>query len=464
MDDDALAVKRSAGLHVGWLLPYAATPMALVCFWWLTRIDLISAQYRTLVGILLVGGAVNGVAMVAVRNASSNLVRVGVRAVSATALTTTVVYAMGWGPAIAIGYTLGIADIIHSEDADGWWISAVSMAIGLVVGQTLVALHIAPTLIDISLSHAIAVGNFVCAVILLRLFAASTKTAVDARHEVAARELRFRSLVQHASDVIAVIDLDGQIEYVSPAIEGLLGLNPEACVGSDIGSLFSDRRRSNGLGDLRQVFAGSPAGSPIRLEVELPHVSGATKVVEVTLTQLDDHSFIANIHDLTERRELENALRRQAHTDVLTGLANRASITEQLDAALHRSLTTVMYIDLDGFKKVNDELGHERGDAVLIEAARRIAHTLGADGVVGRLGGDEFLAVIQNKPVGAVLELGACILDALTAPWPSSEAISASIGIACSHEFEAADHLLHRADQAMYEAKNNGRAHCRLAA
>ena len=438
--------------------------MALICFWWLTRMGLISTPYPTLVGILLGGGLLNALAMVALRNCTSNTVRVTVRAVAAMAFTTAVVYAMGWGPAIAIGYTLGIADIIHSEDSDGWWISAVSMGIGLVVGQTLVALHLAPTLIDVSLSHAVALGNFIIAVILLKLFAASTKTAADARVEVAEREQRFRSLVQHASDVIAVIDLDGRIEYVSPGISGLLGLDPDACVGAGIGSLFSDRDRSAGLGDLRQVFAAAPVGAPLQMEVELPHVSGATRVVEVTLTQLDENSFIANIHDLTERRNLENALRSQAHTDVLTGLANRASITEQLESSLDRCGTTVMYIDLDGFKKVNDDLGHERGDAVLVEAARRIAVTLADKGVVGRLGGDEFLAVIQDMPIGEVLELGACILDALTRPWPCSEAISASIGIACSHEFEAADHLLHRADQAMYEAKNNGRARCRLAA
>ncbi len=449
---------------MGWLLPYAATPAALVCFWGLTTVGLISTPYPILVAILLSGGMLNALAMVALRNCTSNTIRVAVRAVAAMAFTTAVVYAMGWGPAIAIGYTLGIADIIHSEEADGWWISALSMAIALIVGQTLVALHIAPTLIDVSLSHAVALGNFVIAVILLRLFAASTKTATDARLEVAASEQRFRSLVQHASDVIAVIDLDGQIEYVSPGIKNLLGLTPQECVGSGIGSLFSDRDRSAGLGDLRKVFAAAPAGAPLQMEVELPHVSGALRVVEVTLTQLDDDSFIANIHDLTDRRILENALRRQAHIDVLTGLANRASITDQLQSSLDRSATTVMYIDLDGFKKVNDELGHERGDAVLIEAARRISATLAERGVVGRLGGDEFLAVIQDQPLHDVLELGACILDALAAPWPSSEAISASIGIACSHEFEAVDHLLHRADQAMYEAKNNGRARCRLAA
>jgi diguanylate cyclase (GGDEF)-like protein len=159
----------------------------------------------------------------------------------------------------------------------------------------------------------------------------------------------------------------------------------------------------------------------------------------------------------------QDELRHQANTDALTGLPNRASITEALEAAVAHRDAAVMFVDLDGFKEVNDRLGHERGDAVLVEAADRIATSLGCAGTVGRLGGDEFLVVL---PAGSDRELVAIadrILLSLQEPWDEGNAISASIGIAHAVPNESADHLLDRADHAMYDAKSCGRARWRTA-
>jgi diguanylate cyclase (GGDEF)-like protein len=159
----------------------------------------------------------------------------------------------------------------------------------------------------------------------------------------------------------------------------------------------------------------------------------------------------------------QDELRHQANTDALTGLPNRASITASLEAALREQHAAVMFVDLDGFKEVNDRLGHERGDAVLVEAADRIATSLGLTGRVGRLGGDEFLVVLPALPHRELVAMADRILLALREPWVEGGAISASIGIASAVPHETADHLLDRADGAMYDAKNCGRSRWRAA-
>jgi diguanylate cyclase (GGDEF)-like protein len=122
-----------------------------------------------------------------------------------------------------------------------------------------------------------------------------------------------------------------------------------------------------------------------------------------------------------------------------------------------------MFVDLDGFKEINDRLGHERGDAVLIEAADRIATSLGRLGTVGRLGGDEFLVLLPALPERDLITVADRILEHLREPWPEGGAITASIGIATAAAFESADRLLDRADTAMYDAKSCGRARWRTA-
>jgi diguanylate cyclase (GGDEF)-like protein len=159
----------------------------------------------------------------------------------------------------------------------------------------------------------------------------------------------------------------------------------------------------------------------------------------------------------------QDALRHQANTDALTGLPNRASITEALETALAHRHAAVMFVDLDGFKEVNDRLGHERGDAVLVEAANRIATSLGRTGTVGRLGGDEFLVVLPALSDRDLVAIADRILLSLREPWTQGGAISASIGIATAVPHETADHLLDRADHAMYDAKSCGRARWRAA-
>lgn len=168
-----------------------------------------------------------------------------------------------------------------------------------------------------------------------------------------------------------------------------------------------------------------------------------------------------------EMRELHDVLRRQAREDVLTGLPNRAALTDVLDSALaerHRRGrdVAVLFIDLDGFKLVNDSLGHSAGDQLLLHAADRIRASIRDSDVVARLGGDEFVVVCRDvENVDMAIGVAQRIMAELDRPvriGGQDAVVSASIGIAQTGvEDIAADDLLRNADMAMYQAKAGGR-------
>jgi diguanylate cyclase (GGDEF)-like protein len=136
-------------------------------------------------------------------------------------------------------------------------------------------------------------------------------------------------------------------------------------------------------------------------------------------------------------------------------LPNRHGLLDRLELMREKGPITVLFIDLDGFKEVNDELGHEAGDGVLVEAATRIACSIPADTVLGRLGGDEFLAACPGVDLEGASAIAHSILDALDGPWPVLRGlhIGASIGVAVNATGETLDCAIRRADAAMYEAK-----------
>jgi diguanylate cyclase (GGDEF)-like protein len=176
-----------------------------------------------------------------------------------------------------------------------------------------------------------------------------------------------------------------------------------------------------------------------------------------------DKSLVLNLRDVTEQRALEAQLQHRANVDELTGLPNRAALTQQLGQR-ERVDVTVLFIDLDGFKEVNDSLGHEQGDRVLRDVAARIASVVRSGVTVGRLGGDEFLAIMQGSDVVAGQVVAERIIDGIVqvgsiAKFP----LSASVGIATGSPDESAELILRRADHAMYQAKAAGPGNIRVA-
>ena len=182
---------------------------------------------------------------------------------------------------------------------------------------------------------------------------------------------------------------------------------------------------------------------------------------------------MVNVHDITTQRRLEERLRHDAMHDPLTGLLNRGAFLESLHRACARAdrdghQLGVLYIDLDGFKQINDTFGHGIGDVVLVEAAHRLRANLRDGETIGRLGGDEFIVLLEGVPSREiVVEIADRLLGALERPivdLPEVPPVSASIGIAlCAPNTHPAAEVLNRADDAMYAAKRDGRGRWALA-
>lgn len=182
---------------------------------------------------------------------------------------------------------------------------------------------------------------------------------------------------------------------------------------------------------------------------------------------VDTDLLVAVGEDITHRRELQTELHRQAHHDSLTGLPNRLHLIEALDASIAATADGdrlgLCFLDLDGFKAVNDRLGHRIGDLLLIDVARRLAACAAANGhFLARLGGDEFVAVIAAPTDPHRVDAAAKdFVAALDAPFRIDEhdlSVSASIGaLVAPVDGMPAEALIGRADAGLYRAKAHGR-------
>jgi diguanylate cyclase (GGDEF)-like protein/PAS domain S-box-containing protein len=189
---------------------------------------------------------------------------------------------------------------------------------------------------------------------------------------------------------------------------------------------------------------------------------------KIPLTDMDGDTvaLLCVYEDITERKQLENRLREMAHYDGLTGLANRAFFQHQLALAGSRSrregsLLALMYFDIDHFKSINDSFGHDCGDALLKAFAQRVGAARREMDVFARLGGDEFALLLEDLPSAAAAEtVAAKLVREMQTPFQlgdRSVTVSTSIGVAFFQQGMVPDDLIQRADQAMYQAKRNGR-------
>ncbi len=290
--------------------------------------------------------------------------------------------------------------------------------------------------------------------------------------ELALRESeeRFRSLVQNASDLITVIDADSTIRYQSPAIKRVLGIEADAAVGQKLAEVVHPDDRAGFLASLRELMT-KPA-SLVTGEGRVMDSDGVWRHLEFTGTDQRDNASIAgvvlNVRDVSERKQLEEQLRSQALQDPLTKLANRTRFTDRVEHALELSARSgdplsVMFMDLDNFKAINDSLGHAAGDSVLIQVAGRVADCLRPADTLARLGGDEFAILLEavSDPQDAIAVVDR-IFQALQRTFRLEDKhilVGASIGIATSEADNGCDAaaLLRDADVAMYAAKSEGK-------
>jgi diguanylate cyclase (GGDEF)-like protein/PAS domain S-box-containing protein len=315
-------------------------------------------------------------------------------------------------------------------------------------------------------------------------------------------EARYHKLVNNALDLICTCE-NGKIDFINQAGITMLGIeDAEKLIGEDISVIFHH--------DYREIFTENLDGllaedmmfparlvrddlSHIDVEVGLTHFDGAETSLMLEARDITAHNkavealFQVNknleqrvkerTRELTEeielRQEVEEKLRHSASHDGLTGLPNRGLLIDRINVALasgHREKRkfALLFIDLDGFKAVNDSLGHEAGDQLLKEAANRISNHLRETDTVARIGGDEFvilLSEITDKvSVGLLAEK---MRKIISAPYPVGTArgeISASIGISMYPvDGEECSALLKKADEAMYNVKKGGRNGFRFA-
>lgn len=296
------------------------------------------------------------------------------------------------------------------------------------------------------------------------------------------REARWRTLVGESPIGIFEVDLEGWCSFVNPAFERLTGLSAHRALGHGWSTVIADddvaRLRA------RQSEAAASATrdeSAVACELRIPLPEGGPRWVSMRSVSLRGSDgvvtgFLGTLEDVTDRKRLEERLEHDATHDRLTGLGSRALLVEEMNAALARTRRgapgiALLFIDLDGFKRVNDMLGHAAGDELLVQVAKRLRSALRAGDLCVRLGGDEFVVCrlevdahgdVLADPHAHALQLAERLLDALNEPYDvhgHEMLVGASIGIAgtSGEDPVTTDQLLSNADIAAYRAKRMGR-------
>ena len=286
--------------------------------------------------------------------------------------------------------------------------------------------------------------------------------------ELRRQERRFRSIAQNASDVLTVVDSSGIISYQSASITRVLGHVAEDLVGKRLEDLLASEDRRSTMELVRA--AAPPPAVPSVITAQLRRSDDSLCQAEITVSNLLQNEavrgFVLTSRDITERSVLEGQLRLQALHDPLTGLGNRVLFRDRLEHALARArrnpeLLAVLMIDLDGFKQVNDSLGHDAGDRLLTEVAHRLQDCLRAGDTVARMGGDEFAVLLERADLEGPAVVAQRIVYRLRAPVDiDGKAIvtQGSVGVALgSTSTLSAEELLRNADLAMYVAKSKGK-------
>ncbi len=295
------------------------------------------------------------------------------------------------------------------------------------------------------------------------------------RHQTEAKmlltsEWRFRAMVEKSAEVIVVTNAEGVPNYVSPAAKQVTGYPASAILAMDTIELVHLDDREALEAAYTDVLATS--GSDHEMQLRLLHADGGERWIQLIMHNLIDEpavgGVVMNYRDITEQRALAEQLHHLALHDPLTDLPNRALILDRVERALvrarrHHTPIAVLFLDLDGFKAVNDTYGHAAGDALLQAVGARLSAAVRDADTVGRLGGDEFVVLAEDSSLDAGPEMIAERLrDVLAEPFHLAGPMritvhaQASIGIAVGLR-AGADELLRDADVALYAAKDAGK-------
>jgi diguanylate cyclase (GGDEF)-like protein/PAS domain S-box-containing protein len=285
-------------------------------------------------------------------------------------------------------------------------------------------------------------------------------------------QARFASLVRNSSDLVMVIEPDTEIKYASPSAARVLEREPEELEGTRFSELIAQEDRAAAISFLTAM--GDDQGHTGLAEFRVVQKGGASRYVETLRTNLmqdpNVKGIVLNTRDITERKEFEEQLQHQALHDALTGLANRALFPDRVQHALDRQIrdgrpVSVLFMDLDDFKTINDSLGHAAGDQLLRDIGVRLLANLRTADTAARLGGDEFAVLLEDggEEGMTAADVADRILTMMEEPFLLDETevfVRASIGISVAEPgdvVESAEELLRNADVAMYLAKEKGK-------
>ncbi len=273
---------------------------------------------------------------------------------------------------------------------------------------------------------------------------------------------RFQALFQHAPDMVSVLDAEGRIAFSSPSAAGVLGFQPGSLKGHSVFDVVHPEDRDG----MRQKFSAllGERDGVLRLQCRILNAGGGYRWFEFTASnQLHNPALLGvviNARDVSENRAFQERLAHEAQHDPLTGLPNRRRMQDALGSSLRTDAVAVLFVDLDGFKPVNDAHGHEAGDELLRQVAERLSRCVREGDVLSRVGGDEFVVLMPGVLDPADAEaMSTRVREAVEAPFLVQGAeisIGASVGVHLAPSASDPDQALRSADHAMYAVKHAG--------
>ena len=284
-----------------------------------------------------------------------------------------------------------------------------------------------------------------------------------------ASEGRFKALTESAMDIVTVLDANGFITYQSPSVMHLLGHNPRDMIGMSQFNLVHRDDVEPMRGMFSELIAKGEMTRPI--EFRVMNKSGAWRTLESIgkncLNVPEVRGIIVNTRDVTDRKAIQQRIQHLAYHDALTDLPNRSLMQDRISQAIGRAARStkrfaVMYIDIDNFKNINDTLGHDVGDELLRQVAKRLNASVRMHDTIARQGGDEFIVLLDRlEGHQGATRVAQKILDALRAAFTvggTDQHVSGSIGIALyPDDGHDAPTLLKNADTAMFHSKGLGK-------